>query len=138
MSVVGVEIFYLTQVGKLTFFSYFHFSERSPLKKKQILWDSTVVHKYINNTVARDYRRVSFYIGNFAERRILRMACEIRITHYCDMSLCAHVNYITNTLFIKFAFILLSPSQNLVIFTLFSSYYLHYRLKCFKYMASIV
>jgi hypothetical protein len=91
-----------------------------------------------NNTVARDYRRVSFYIGNFAERRILRMACEIRITHYCDMSLCAHVNYITNTLFIKFAFILLSPSQNLVIFTLFSSYYLHYRLKCFKYMASIV
>ena len=112
MSVVGVEIFYLTQVGKLTFFSYFHFSERSPLKKKQILWDSTVVHKYINNTVARDYRRVSFYIGNFAERRILRMACEIRITHYCEMPFRTHVYYITNTLFIKFAFILLSQYKN--------------------------
>ena len=37
-----------------------------------------------------NYRRISFYIGNFAERRILRMACEIRTTHYCDMSLRTH------------------------------------------------
>ena len=71
---------------------------------------------HCNNTVARDYRRVSFYIGNFAERRILRMACEIRVTHYCAMPLRTHVYYTTYTLFIKFAFILLSQLQRRYIY----------------------
>ena len=71
-----------------------------------------------NNTVVRDYRRVSFYIGNFSERRILRMACEIRVIHYCDMQIRTHVFYITNTLYIKFEFNLLSQFQNRYIYSI--------------------
>ena len=94
---------------------------------------------YKNNTVGRDYRRVSFYIGNFAERRILRMASGNRVI---VLLIVVHFFYITNTFYDKVCssqlFYYLNSKIKIIKVTQLKKTFSNFREQVFHYMGVVM